>query len=133
MTTDSLYTYDDFPSAWMRVLFRLYLAKVRHERHTYGHRTAPVGFIPIHEVRGPAIGGSAGDVRLRLDLRRDRNVPIDMIDFEWRDRDGKKHVTPLYHLGCDLDDTDFAAILEEGSDWTYRVPEPAACEQMEIL
>lgn len=133
MTSDSLYTYSDFPSAWMRVLFRLYLARVKQERHTYGRHTAPAGYIPIHEVRGPEIGGSAGDVRLRLDLRRDRNVPIDLLEFKWRDFSGKKHTTPLYRLMCDLDDTDFAAILEEKSDWRYEAPTPVEAEQMEIL
>jgi len=129
MTRDSLYDYDDFPVSWMRVLFRLHLAKLRHERHTYGQKTAPAGWIPIYEVQQPEVGGSAGDVRLR-DLRNKYLVPMmGPQPFPWKDRHGNKHITYLYKLGCTLDDSDFTEIIFEGSKWRYEPVE----EQMEML
>lgn len=111
MSYQSVYTYEDFPSAWMRVLFRLHLADQHQETIVPGWP----GWIPIYEVQGPGIGGSAGDVRLR-DLRNKFRVPI-LGPERVQHRDNEVF---LYRLGCDLDDADFTAILEEGADWRYQ-------------
>ena len=92
------------PNARQRVLLKLIEAKTKRMAYFAHRERIPVGWVPLHILCQPGVGGLAGDVRLR-ELRRDpHNLPILWQYF--KTSDGKSTNTTIYFLMCDPDEID---------------------------
>jgi len=112
-------------NAWQRVLFRMWVAKLRNEKFYLTRNPDNVisgGYLPIYAFQGSQVGGSAGDVRLRYDVRLGHNFPIDMKIHKWTLYGQSKH-TPIYRLDCVLTAEDWEEIFEQNARYRYvRAP-----------
>ena len=72
----------------------------------YAHREKiSKGWVPLHVLCRPDVGGLAGDVRLRELRRAPHNLPI-LWQF-FKTADGKSTNTTIYYLMCNADKIDF--------------------------
>jgi len=122
---------DRLANNWQRVLFRLWVAKLRNEYFFLvpGETSSIIrgGWLPVWAVTESMIGGSSGDRRLRQ--LRDKGFPFKQSNInghienykihEWH-LYGKKIRTFIYCLDCDLTPDDWEEILDKNAKYHYR-------------
>ena len=102
---------DNYPKTKrLRVLVRLYVAKLNHEEYIAG---IPRGFIPVYELQKPWVGGTSGDRRKR-ELQEKHNLPIECRKFKMPGR-----IIFAYKLGCCTRKIDIREIVKSWPRWKY--------------
>lgn len=113
------YIQENLQNGRQRVLFRLWIAKLRNEPYFLSNRPDEVisgGWLPIYAMQGPLIGGSSADRRLR-ELRTMHLIPIDYKIHRWKEQ---KKITHIYRLGCNADEINWHDVFENWPQYTFQ-------------